>query len=367
MANQLLSPQSNVRRQDSAAEDADRRAGRYWEEVAAAFGRACAAMPCVPTTTLAIGGRAVRLRFAGAALVERVLPAFAHLPTVRSESPDLTVDLWDSVSTGTALPPPPWKAADLVARGDVVSCTGSRFRTAFFCDRQQLNVIDTARGQAVFWVRDAAAIPSWESAGPLRPILHWWAELRGRQFSHAAAVGVPSGGVLLGGPSGAGKSTTALACLQSDLLYAGDDFVLLQTDPAPYVHSLYCTGKLDAQTAARFPWLGSAIGNPQRNAQEKALLYLRHVCPARLTTGFPIRAVLLPHLTASGTPRLRELPAATALRILAPSSIFPLPCTGAASLHNLARLVRSVPCYRLELGPDHGQVTRLIERLVASF
>ena len=60
------------------------------------------------TRTYRIGGRPVRLRFAGPALVDRVTPALAHRITDADDAtaPALDVTVWDTDSTGVAPPPP---------------------------------------------------------------------------------------------------------------------------------------------------------------------------------------------------------------------------------------------------------------------
>src|SRR5688500_219536 len=68
---------------------------------------------------LAIGPVRVRLRFAGDELAQRMLPAFAHLVVDEVAVPDLTLNVWDSRSTGVEAPPFPWRPRDLRQRGEV--------------------------------------------------------------------------------------------------------------------------------------------------------------------------------------------------------------------------------------------------------
>src|SRR5262245_28667317 len=51
-----------------------------------------------------IGGQIVRLRFAGDALVHSLTRALAHLRTESTATAALTLDIWDSGSTGRPLP-----------------------------------------------------------------------------------------------------------------------------------------------------------------------------------------------------------------------------------------------------------------------
>ena len=135
-------------------------------------------------------------------------------------------------------------------------------------------------------------LPYFESSAPLRTIFDWWLSGRGLHLTHAAAVGTPDGGCLIGGRSGSGKSTTARACMGTELAYAGDDFVLVGAEPEPYVYNLYNTAKLDPDNLHRFPHLAPYIGNAERLRSEKAYLYLS----AKIATGFPLRAILVPRI-----------------------------------------------------------------------
>ena len=69
--------------------------------------------------SLAVAGRRIRLRFAGAALLEVLLPALAHLETAPAPEPDLEVLLWDSRSTKVGLPEIPWRREDVGPLGEV--------------------------------------------------------------------------------------------------------------------------------------------------------------------------------------------------------------------------------------------------------
>ena len=126
---------------------------------------------------------------------------------------------------------------------------------------------------------------SWDWAAPLRAILHWWLGSHGVLQVHGGAVGTAEGGALVVGRGGSGKSTTALSSLAAGLRYAGDDFVAITTRPEPWVHSLYCSGKLDPGHLERFARLPGEVANPVRGEDEKAIVYVGRAFP-----GSPIAA-----------------------------------------------------------------------------
>lgn len=316
----------------------------------------------------AIGGHVVRLRFAGPALVPAITPALKHLSVEPVPEPALTVCLWDSASTHTNMPPPPWSADDYIARGEVRGYNDGPIRTAVDIGAGMLSMLDKERDLGVLWIRDAARLPYYVSGAPLLMILHWWVQDQGLLLVHAGAVGTPKGGVLFGGKGGSGKSTTALACLGSKLLYASDDYCLLSAHPphhAPYVSSLYNTAKLDAGAMQRFPRLAASVCNRKSLDTEKALLFLHENYREKIVRGFPIRAILLPKISGRRNTALKPISAVSGLKSLAPSTIFQLSGAGHSEFQSLARIVKQVPCYSLELGTDISTIPDVILGLLS--
>ena len=313
----------------------------------------------------AIGACTIRLRFAGSALIPFITPAFEHLAVQPVPAPALTICLWDSVSTRTKMPPPPWSSDAYIARGEVCGYSDEHIQTVFNLGSGILNMFDATRNVALFWIRDAKSVPYYETGHPMREILHWFMRNHERQFVHAAAVGTSKGGVLLAGKGGSGKSTTALACLSSDLMYAGDDYVLLGGKPAPYVYSLYNSAKLDADFIQKLPHLVPKVSNFDRLNTEKALIFLRDHYPDKVTTGFPIRAILVPRITGLPETRLTKSSPAAGLRALAPSTIFQLPGARNDDFQNLIGIVKQVPSYDLELGTDLDRIPSVISDLLS--
>lgn len=225
--------------------------------------------------------------------------------------------------------------------------------------------MDTARNLAIYWVKTAAQIPYYETGAPLRAIFHLWMSQHEIQLIHAGAVGIPSGGVLLVGKGGSGKSTTALACLNSKLFYASDDYSLLASDPNPTVFSIYSTGKKNADDLQRLPFLASLISNRDRLDTEKALYFLNEHFPKKLLPSFPLRAILIPRITGQTKTTLKAASPAAGLTALAPSTIFQLPRAGREAFQAMGKIVRQVPCYYLNLGTDISQIPEVILGLLS--
>jgi len=319
-----------------------------------------------------IADRRICLRAAGSDLLNRIVPAMQHL-TAEASEPDLTVCAWDSRSSRTPLPLVLQGFFQLVAshhwewldsRHELRGFNDERFRCVYrlgptnilsFWDRQ------TATG--LYWMEDAAALPYWELGSPLQTLLNWWASDQGLQYVHAAAVGNANGALLLTGPGGSGKSTTALTCLEAGLGYLGDDYCLVSDRE---VFSLYATAKLVGEADfQRFPELRGWIENCERAAGHKALLNLALHRRERLVLRAPLRAVVVLKLCGGLDSRVRQVKGAEALLALAPTTVFQLPGTEQLGMSRMTRVLRSTPCFVLELGSDIRQIPGLLEPLLA--
>ncbi|MDX6414069.1 MAG: hypothetical protein QOH23_1479 [Gaiellaceae bacterium] len=322
------------------------------------------------TRAYRIAGHSVRLRFAQNVLARRLTRAFAHLEAT-SDEPNLSVDAWHSSGSAAPRPPLPAIESDESTRGAVAHFDDGRTRALYQPAIKILNVLDVLEDRGWFWAESAADIPEWECATPIRHILHWWLAERGVQQVHAAAVGEPSGGVLVVGKGGSGKSTVSLACASAGMAYAGDDYVAATVTPEPYVHSLYSSAKVEPHHLARFPGLAARNGivRPDRAEvapfdSEKTVLYLHESHPGVPVAGFPLRAILLPKITGEPASRISPVSALRALAALAPSTIVQLHTAGQSALEAMKRLVDEVPSFELELGTDVGAVPPLVAGLL---
>ena len=330
---------------------------------------------CLAERSFQTVGGTVAVRSSNQRLLSLLTRALAHLELETPSPPNLTIYLWDSASTRMKAPPSPliWHTrrigshagSEFDARGEAPAFNCGSVRTSFHVWPNMLHALDMKRNLGVCWIDDAANVPYYETAAPFRKILSWWIGGRDGLFVHGAAVGLDAGGVLLAGDAGSGKSTAALACLDGGLLYAGDDYCAVLTLPAPHVYSLYSTAKLKGRAdLTRFPRLAPLVSNPERLEQEKALLFLHPGWQASLTSGFPLRAILIPRVTGTASARLVAASAETALRAMSPSTIRQLPGGGRIAFREMARLVRALPAYMLEVGPDVSEIPSVIRRLL---
>jgi hypothetical protein len=329
-----------------------------------AFGVASAGAGIVERT-FEVAGDLVALRFAGDALPGLLTPAFEHLAARGQGDARLTIHLWESASTDTAPPPLPSLPTD-GAFGTFYYYAEPPYRVLYQPGPRALSMLHTERKHAWYWVERADNLSHWECAAPARHILQWYLGSTGRQQVHGGAVGTADGGVLLVGKGGSGKSTATLSTLNSDLLYAGDDYVAVELGEQPVVHSLYSSGKVEPPHLERLPFLRRAIWNADRLASEKAVVYVQQGWPERTIRSFPLRAVFIPRVAAERPEsRIVEASRAAALAALAPSTIFQLHPSGQEALAAMARVVERVPTYTLELGSDIDGIPRVISDFLA--
>lgn len=313
----------------------------------------------------AVAGQTLRLRFADSSLVPPIAPALEHLAATPAAEPDLTICLWDVEHALPDVPAPPWRV-DGTQRPDEAGEYGDgRFRSTFDFEAGVLSVLDAAANLALYCVRDAQRLPGYERAAPLRPILNWWMRGRGWQFMHGAAVGYETGGVLVVGAGGSGKSTTALTCLGTDLLYASDDYCLISTAGAPHLYSLYNSARLYEKDLYRFPRL-ALIPTTLDPGADKVRLFLHDHFKHNITTGFPLRAILLPEVTGLAETSLCRISPETALTALAARTQLQVPGADRAALATLADAARLVPCYRMRLGTRLSAIPDAIQDLLST-
>lgn len=328
----------------------------FFEGLRRSFGESCAKSP-PRETLLSVAGRTISFRTSGGALP--VTEALMHLPSGAGVSPDLAVMAWDSEQVR-----PSWSWGKGLRRGEIPNMTSGRFLVTFDADSGTLSALDRDRSEAFFWTRETAALPAYELATPFKTILHWWASGRRMQLVHAAAVGSPSGGILLVGRGGSGKSTSALSCLVSGMSYVSDDYCLVSSSGLPQAWSLYGTGKLDRRSLGDLPSLEQHVINPWFGSHEKGIVFLRKAFSPQLVDGFPLRAVVVP-VIVPGALFCVDLPAtkAEALLAMAPSTIFQLPTAGKETFRLLSDLTSSLPCKKLVVGDASG-VPGVVARLV---
>jgi hypothetical protein len=313
-----------------------------------------------------VAGWHLRLSFAGSQLVPLITPALAHLRVPHTQTPDLTLCLWDSESTEIPMVQPPCDRNCFTDRGDIWGFDSQRIKTAFHWIENSVNVLDREKRIGIFWVQTKKALPFWVYASPLRTLLHWWMEEKNCQLLHAAAVGTENGAILITGKGASGKSTTALTCLQAGFFYVADDYLIVRSDPHPTVYSLYCTAKLNFDNLAGFEGYRTLIRNPQNMEAEKAVIFLHPHLSQSIRPSMPIKAVFAPQITDQETSYIAPIPYWTIQRAMAFTTMSQLPGVGRHTHEFINRFCANLPFYQLFLGRRRDLIPKTITDFLIS-
>ena len=314
----------------------------------------------------AVAGFVLNVKFAGDTLAQWFTPALAHLEVPLTSRTDAVFHIWDSESTGIDMSSPPCSRGCFTSCGDIWTMGSQRFKSAYLGGEYALNLFDTVTATGVYWTQASGSLPYWAKASPLRCLFHWWAETKSCQLVHAAAVGSEAGAVLISGKGGLGKSTTALSCLGKGLTYIGDDYVVVQLDPFPRVHSLYCTAKLNWDQVARFPRLADLAGNHDGPESEKAVMYLYPEMHEQIARSLPLRAILTPHISGQQQTELAAISTLALQRAIAFTTMSQLPHAGPHTQHFINRLIDRLPGLQLDLGNNLDTIADVIVPLAAN-
>jgi hypothetical protein len=302
----------------------------------------------------------VELQIAGHLLAQVFLPALAHLLQLADDRPpDITFHLWDGAETGIAPPPPPFTPAAYRRYGQRAVAYDGAFSLMHAPHAGLLYAYDQSSRQGYFWCRDAAQLSIYERAAPVQTLFHWALREYGWQVIHAAAVGTESGGVLLAGNTGAGKSTTALALLEQRNGHASPPALSQrrQVPGAPVAPARgLCPlqlGQIEGGHAGALPGFRSLIqGWDDAYKAGKSLAFLHPTYASRMIQRFPVAALITPRIAHLEQPCLTPAPGPDVFRVLGPSTVIWLPGAEADNYRFTANLVRTLPCYQLDLATE---------------
>ncbi|MCP4937424.1 MAG: hypothetical protein GY927_25240 [bacterium] len=332
-------------------------AEEFWVEMETAVSHAHSVHP-VTWHELTVVGCSVALTCVGKTVAGFFLPALAHLENVTSSAnlPMVQFSLCDTATSGLNPPPIPFSAADYFRYGQRAVYHNGELSIMHILTETMILAYNRRERRGILWTRDASALSIYERAAPLQSLFYWALEEFGWQIVHAAALGRADGGVLLVGNSGAGKSTTALSVIQDDeLRYLSDDKCLVRLGQSPTAFSIFNSAKLNEDMLDALPQFRPLIADWDAEFKiGKGLAFLYPNLKEKMIRSFPIRALLIPRIANREKPKLTPANGIDAFRVLGPSTVIWLPGAEANSYRFLAQLVRSVPCYFLDLAASPG-------------
>ena len=335
-------------------------------EILTYFGDAKLSAADLRQRTLSLDGRQVRLTYSSELLETGLFKAFEHLETIENTAATaFQIFVCDKNVLNRDLPG--WSQFTEFSAEDnkILMYNAGTIHALYNPDSQVFSLIDTALDRGWYYLPQAADLPYYEKAAPMRMLLHWWCETSGRVLVHAAAVGWDSRAALLTGRGGTGKSTTAMLAAQSGFSFLGDDYVILDNVRGPAVLSAYNSVKFRWDMLERLPSAGTlSVNDPQTD--EKGYFYLYETHPSSLAMILPIKAVLLPAIERRSKTTFVRLPSARGLLSLAASSIFQMPGSGQPTLKRLADILRDTPVYQMSLGTDNEEIAQALRDFLSS-
>ena len=103
---------------------------------------------------------------------------------------------------------------------------------------------------------------------------------------------------------------------------------------------------------------------PGHDGTPKLTVFVSVRRPECLVETLPIAAILMPRVAGGSATRLVRDSGGTALFALAPNSLKQLDPTSRGAFQRMARLCKSLPCWRLELGTDTAGIAAAVREAI---
>jgi hypothetical protein len=337
----------------------------YFQEASAAFSRARQASGFGKDVLLRLGGMTFRLRFADDISWRLILPSLAHHLVEEDARADWTIHLWDDASTHSAMEAPTPVMLQSRHRECVAILSDDRHQAYYQEWMGTLSVVDR-EGEAYVCYLNAAELPMYEKAAPMRQVFNTALNARGRQIVHAAALGSSRGSFLLAGAARSGKSTLAVQCLLDGFGFQSDDLCLLSQDSPPQTWNLYNVAKLREDSLGRIP-PDLPLVRFTEGTETKYFFHVHEVRPGSILPAAPLKAVLIPQITTDPVSRLVPAARLDAMRALVPWSLSEIPASDNLGVKIMLKALGQVPAYTLHLGSDPQQTLALLREHMDGF
>lgn len=319
--------------------------------------------------TYFIAGKTICLLFYSKILYEKMNKALIHNEEDKINIPDLTVCLWDSVSTNTHMVLP-WKnglSYTYIQEINTKTTNDNSFLGVYLNGEETLNLYDEKNNTAYFWINNALDLPFWIIASPLRSIFNWFFSKNNIHLIHGAVVGLNGKSVLLTAKGGSGKSTTALACLFAGMDYLGDDYITLESGDIIMSHSLFNSVKVFPQSLNKFSLLKEKVWNKDNidTKEGKAIVFLSELFPNQIIRTASLHAILIPVIKNTQKTKIVKASKLQTMLAMIPTTLFQLSLTKSNKIAELKSIIEKTPCYFLELGYNLDEIPEVIKSFLS--
>ena len=302
-----------------------------------------------------IGNQLFKIESYGKFDAKAYLNSLEHLKVVPSEYEDIvTIKIIESATTTSNLPKEwvNWEAVNQY-NGELTGFEEGYYAMINTHDSLFI-LLDYQKKTIFFWINDFDTLSLSERASPIRLPLSLWFRNTSLFMCHAAGIGFNGTGVLLTGKGGSGKSTSTLSCLQTQLKYAGDDFVLVDSEKN-IVYSLYNIAKFNTEQLERFEHLKQYVSNVKHIPHEKGQIYINQDFSNEIINSFIVKSILLPTITGKKDTHIGTCSKIDAVKALIPSSVWILRADN-NSIEKMKKFINSIPTYRLYAGTALEQI-----------
>ncbi len=336
----------------------------YFKESAETFVRALAATGNPREIIIDLAGMRICLRFAGEVPIPLIMPTLNHLVSEKTGPVDLTICCWDDETTRSEMRLPTPRILTDQRRNCLHTVSDRRFRAYYHEWMNVLCDIDLQDHVAYYCYLNAASMPMYEIAAPMRQIFNEAFNQRGKQLVHAAAVGSSQGSVLLAGAAKSGKSTLAVQCLLHGMDYQSDDLCVISQE-SPRSWSIYNIAKLRENSVARLGKNLPKLSHFTEGEEKKSFFYAHQHFPEKVLKEVPIKALVIPMITNGATSRLTKATRIDAARALVPWSTSEVPTSDPHPGEKIMlKAINQLPSYKLEVGRDERQTVDLLRKLI---
>jgi hypothetical protein len=225
---------------------------------------------------------------------------------------------------------------------------------------------DPRRGRTSISIADSASDHLWLVTHPLFTIpLIESLKRRGRYSVHAAGVAMGGRAVLFPGSSGSGKSTLALAMLREGFAFLGDDMLFLDRS-ADGLRALAFPEAIDLtdDTIRLFPDMKDVLDQAKPDGWPKRQVRAEQRYGAEVAWDCKPVALVFPRVAHADHSVIEPMGRDEALLELVPNILLTEPESSQAHLDALGALVEMCECYRLETGPDFGEVAARVRAML---
>ncbi|MEM6478075.1 MAG: hypothetical protein AAF647_03395 [Pseudomonadota bacterium] len=315
------------------------------------------------TRHFALFGRIFALEFLDMAVAEHITRPLAHLAVEGGQQIDAKITCWIGENSGD-FPQVRVGPEGFGLRCEAPGLSDDTRLTSYAPMGRILSQFDFRTMQGYHCIGDFKSMWRHEHAIPLRTLFSWVALSFGIQLFHVGGVGSKDGCILLSGRGGSGKSNTVATAINTDLGILGDDFCAIEERGGTMIaHALYSTSSVRRGDYVRNPALADlpVLFDPE---QPNAKLVHDLAQGAHMLAQAPVRAMAMVRQGGEAF-GLKRIPAGAIARDLALDTQTMLPYAQGEVMSMAGALLRSVPAYVLELGPDPSAIAPGLERLVA--